>query len=140
MNEHLEETLNKFLIKALNGLDSAGDFLAGEIPEVVEQLLLMHLYTNITEFLLVNLFTVLFIIVGINAFKKGVKIKEESKEAKYLYGDEGLQLCMYVIFWIFLFTLFPLNITAYTSCLTESIKIIFAPKAWLLEYAANLVK
>ena len=55
MNEQLQEALAELLGKANNGIDTAGNFLASELPEVIQQLLMWHGVKSLTLCFLVLL-------------------------------------------------------------------------------------
>lgn len=121
MNEQLQQAITKMIEKALSGLDAGAEFLAGEIPDVVMQLMLW----NGVRSMLMCIFGILFIIAGAYIVKRYHKSVADSCSG----GAEPLMLFTHA--WPAI-GLFFVNI--------EWLQILIAPKVWLIEYAASLVK
>lgn len=121
MNEQLQQAITKMIEKALSGLDAGAEFLAGEIPDVVMQLMMWHGVRSAIE-----------CIAGILVVVIGFLIVRRYHSAVYETVEDGREAFMIFTHSWPAFGLFFVNI--------EWLKIVIAPKVWLIEYAANLVK
>jgi hypothetical protein len=135
MNEKLQQALGDLLNNTMSGISSAKDFLVSELPEVIQQLLMWHAVYNFILFVIALLFIINFFICGYVLMKK-IKWVSEKKDD---WGDS--QISKQGIFGI------VYGILSLVSCLVALtnlnfiwLKIWVAPKVWLIEYAANLVK
>lgn len=122
MNDQLNEALTKLIEKALSGIDAAGDFMAGEIPEVINQLLVWHAVESAMWFSI-------WLLVSI-ALCYHLK-KNNSKMVDWCSGG-GEPIILLV---------WSCPVVTYTITLAniEWLKILIAPKLYLLEYAAKMV-
>jgi len=110
-------------------LDTATDFLAEETPDVIYQLLLWHGVYNFLLFLVsIFFFTVCSRVIywAVKGLCLYDKEPSESQEDNYFIG------LIIAILILIISSIFLLNL--------EWLKIWIAPKVWLIEYAADLVK
>lgn len=121
--EKLNEALAVLINTALTGLDTSTEFLQAQIPEIVVQLLLW----NGTKAGLLSVFGLVFLIVGVVLFVKGV-----NNANKHSTTIHDLKWALGMLFSLVGFLMFLNFFTL--------IQIWIAPKVWLIEYAANLVK
>jgi len=127
MNSELQSTLNDALVSVIEGAATAKDFILAETPEVVEQLLAWHLFKY---GLLMGVGVLLLLSVGI--YWRFVVKKWEWMERN----------CIEVVFVVggAVGTAFA-TIIAFSECINITwLQILIAPKLYLLEYAASLVK
>jgi len=97
------------------------DFLLSQIPDVIQQILLYNLVESFSLFILG-----LFIVIGVPIIV--YKITEVAVEKT---GDSGL----------YVFNMASILAIFGVACLNLTwLKIWLAPKLYLIEYAANLVK
>ncbi|CAH9015705.1 putative TMhelix containing protein [Vibrio phage 511E55-1] len=134
MNEQLQGAVAQILERAISGIDSSVEFMQAELPDVVEQLLLWYAVSNVIYTLLG-----LFILYASYWIIKKPKPTDDNwmwdwSERKGRH--EGSMNCIFGIF--VLFPAIPGFILSMS--IMESIQIWVAPKIWLMEYAANLVK
>ena len=121
MNEQLQQAITKMIEKALSGLDAGAEFLSGEIPDVVMQLMLWHGVRSIVECAI----GVFIVVAGFYMLKR--------------YHHIVARCCSNGAEPLLLFTHgWPLIGIAFINL--EWLKIWLAPKVWLIEYAASLVK
>ena len=114
MNEQLQTALAELITSTLQ----AKEFIVGELPEVVRQLLVWKGIHNFVLFL-IGLATSVVVIAIATKFS--------------FSDDEDVFLRRIVVFSVCLMAaVFTLNI--------QWLKIWIAPKVWLIEYAASLVK
>ena len=128
MNEQLQQAIQKLIDKGLSGIDSSVDFLQQEIPDFVMQLILWHGVYNFLMMLLGILLLGTWIFVERTLYKKLSDMELDSHDWIVLYGIGGT-----------IARIFPLTLIA-ASCNLEWLKIWLAPKVWLVEYAASIVK
>lgn len=125
----MEEQLNAALLELLNDTLAAKDFLVGEIPEVVAQLLLWNFsYYSVWA-------VVLLVMVGFaHKVRKFFSAKIVGCGDGYHSDKEGYQvgMCLSYLAMGGFGMFFMLNGLA-------ALKIAVAPKVWLIEYAARLV-
>jgi hypothetical protein len=122
MNEKSLNEAEQLLVDSINSIkDVAGqtfDFAKEQIPDVIQQLLMW----NMTRSVVISLLTlVLACILGWVVYKD---VKEWHTEV--VAGVGAVLLFVSLCFSV--------------GNLLEALKIWIAPKVWLLEYAANLIK
>jgi hypothetical protein len=151
MNEQLQQSLAVILSKATDGVEAGISFLQAEIPDVVQQLLLWKMVSNI--FVFVSLaFLAAYTVIKFKPF--ALKLMEYSRGSSMYYENfgeierEGKRIMSenggsvpFAVAWFFV---------AFVSCLffmfsgVESagtaLQIWLAPKIYLIEYAASLAK
>lgn len=147
MNEELSNTLQTgaaaLIEKALSGIDQATGFLQAEIPEYVYQLLLWKGVESFITFILCLVVTGLWIFYGIvkpiKMISKGLKDCEENFfVSTHNYHKDKVEVDFSALSLLLnVFILFPLM--GFIKNL-EWLQIWIAPKVWLVEYAATLVK
>ncbi|AUR90690.1 TMhelix containing protein [Vibrio phage 1.149.O._10N.286.55.A12] len=126
MNEQLQGAVAQILERAISGIDSSVDFMQAELPEAIEQLLLWY---GVRSALMCLISVAIMVVIPI-VWRCWVK----KCKADDGYHDE---FDMYMIPAIIsiapsAFALINVNL--------EWLQIWIAPKIWLMEYAANLVK
>lgn len=161
MNEELQKAISEIFSSVL----SAKDFLVGEIPEYISQLLLWNAIYSATLFSIGVLIISACSYVGVNSNKFIQKRKEritqeqkaareafERKEKWCFYRDsssvtsieydrimgKGAQDDSFVVMaccWAFCLFIGFM----FVSVNTDWLKIWIAPKVWLVEYAAKLI-
>jgi len=126
MNEQLQEALAELLGKANNGIDTAGDFLASELPDVIQQLLMWH---GVKSFII----SLICILTPFIIYKISVKI------ARLTWMADGGDP------WGYPHVIVPTGVIggiALVACTANInltwLQIWIAPKVWLIEYAASL--
>ena len=147
MNEQAQQVLADMLERALSGVDAAVEFSQAQIPDVVEQLLMWHM----VESLLSCLAAACAALCSFALFRKGAASQKIAREAykngeqwtRFSNSSSGLTSHAYdfkasgVAFYV------PASLMALVSPFfisTTWLKILIAPKLYLLEYAASLVK
>ena len=144
MNEQMQQALTKVIEKANSGVDASIDFLSDQLPDVVHQLLTWGLLSSI-----VSCFVCVVIAIScVFAIKKTLKSIESAKKSKktnwayfvYSHSDDGTLETGSVLAFIFSATAIGVSTMIFIANTFESLKILFAPKIWLIEYAATLAK
>lgn len=118
-----DEVLATVLQKALEGVQSGGEWLAGQIPDLAQQLLT---FSAVEDIILI----LLWIGLGTMCLLMGRYWMSLHQKDAYSDWNVGAWIarCVAPIFII------PLLIN-----FTELFKIYLAPKIWLLEYTAALI-
>lgn len=151
--ENLDEALAQLINTALNGLDSSVGFLQAELPDVISQLLIWHGARSGVFFVLGVILMFVWVPIALRIVK-GFKPYPQEKDKERSRGDHisefmvvdhgysgkavtvpGIICCIaggFISFISFLISTNLLNL--------EWLQIWIAPKVWLLEYAAALVK
>lgn len=115
------------LIEIINDVVNAKEFIISEIPEVVSQLLAWNFTISLISFLTFIVLTVIAVKYEIKFFKSDLfkGFKSAIGEAAYLFSG-------FITFFIHVFIFGLLN--------ADWLKIWIAPKLYLIEYVANLIK
>lgn len=126
MNDKLQQALAELINKATGAAESSTSFLLAELPDVVYQLLLWHGVKNFVLFLMGIAFIAVWVYINY-------------KQVKLIAGKYDDINDVDPIFIFNLFQVFLVFIPAVLLNL-EWLQIWIAPKVWLIEYAAGLVK
>ncbi len=122
-----EELVRELLTRAIKGVD----FVVGEIPEYVTQLMWWYATRSI-----------IFSLIGLTLF--GIltwvyfKFYVPAFKGWIVKSDNNPDTWAMVVFLSFLWAGFAMMVTGWLITLTW-LQILIAPKVWLLEYAARLV-
>lgn len=119
MNEELKQRANELLLKLLNGVEEGSGFLIGELPEVLEQLLMF----KAVEALIISGCLAIVAVVILESARRLRNFCEDATPGSYLLSFAAI---------------FPLALAVREAL--PAIKIWIAPKVYLLEYAAEVVK
>lgn len=138
MNEELQQAITTLINKAVSGADATAEFLSGEIPDYIYQLLMWY---GVSSFIKAAFGVVLLVCTVYFTKKIGKKMYKDYQDKKewtwtgcdatLAYGMAWLALAMAASI-SFIISLRYINI--------EWLKIWIAPKVWLVDYAAQLVK
>ncbi|UTJ46625.1 hypothetical protein NLZ15_17535 [Atlantibacter subterranea] len=149
MNEQANKILVELLQKAANGIDAAVSFSQAQIPDVVHQLLVW----KFTKSLVISVIILATVPVAIKFFRAMMKREQDG-----VMGDEGYSWergkpkYKPTLVWekdetispasiIFGTIIFFYSATAFIVLSDMTwLKIWLAPKLYLLEYAASLIK
>jgi hypothetical protein len=126
----LEQALAEILTKSMQGIEKGVDFLSAQLPDVIEQLLLWKMWESIIGNLTLWIFAffVPLILLLSNVSKALSTLSEERFDKHVLFSlISGI--------WI----LFGSLVLTKNSDL-EWLQILIAPKIYLIEYAAQLIK
>jgi len=129
MNTELDQTANEALRALIDNAASAKEFILAELPEVVQQLLIWKTAESIAYCVL----SIAFALIPILAVSWQWKNREEHLESDIVAHSDGL------IYMLNLFLIVPVVIAGAKWNLVW-LQIWLAPKVYLLEYAADLVK
>lgn len=144
MNDQLQSALAQMIEKAMTGVDAATEFMVAETPEVVQQLLSWYMLWSFLKFLL----GATILICVIVAWWKGPKGLGECLNPDANRWDRKYKWSLthdkdgdaFMFFLTGLATAFVTLIGVAFASSFDWLKILIAPKIWLLEYASSLVK
>lgn len=125
---NLENALAELVSKALEGIDKSVGFMETQLPEVIEQAMLWYAVKN-GAYALFGLLLLLAPGVFIYKFYSFQKKKKTLDS-----GDFDAVCAAALIIWALL------SIPGGLFLNLEWLQILIAPKLWLIEYAAGLVK
>lgn len=142
MNEQAQKVLIDLLNRAISGIDKAVEFSQAKIPDVIHQLLMW----NFVESLMMTIIAIAtiypFFVFSRRQFKRIIINSDSGYGREYkttmIYdrdGDVNPLSLVYGIVSVFYSTVVIIVILDLTW-----LKIWIAPKLYLLEYAASLVK
>ena len=126
MNEELQGTLNEALVSVIESAASAKDFILAETPEVIEQLLLWKMIDSIVATLLG--LAILYAVYRFArwGYRDANKDSYEQHEVLQVLGSVASVIAV------------PMGV--WCALQLQWLKILIAPKVYLLEYAAELVR
>ena len=127
MNEQANKILADLLQKASNGIDAAVSFSQAQIPDVIHQLLVWNFAASI----IFSVLGALLFVAGQCVTWRVIKCLRK-RWAGYHMIDHPEAMIMFVAWFL---TLLPLSWIDLTW-----LKIWIAPKLYLIEYAAHLIK
>ncbi len=130
MNEELSNKLQETLIGLIDSTTSAAEFVQSEIPEVLEQLLMWKMGEGIF-FICLGLFFALITYLLRKPTVKGWNDDYESGDADTAWAE----LRTIGLIWFSIVSVIIIAISTLTV-----LKIWLAPKVYLIEYAASLIK
>jgi hypothetical protein len=132
MKEELVEKANEALNIIISDAVTIREFVIAEAPDVIQQLLQWNFITNLIYFGISML-----ILVGIM-----IMVKFHYKKAKNYWNENEnrIQEDNFIGFNILILIFYILPIIPFVICFNLTwLKILIAPKLYLLEYAANLI-
>ncbi|PHM46007.1 hypothetical protein Xmau_00400 [Xenorhabdus mauleonii] len=118
--ENTDKVLAELVNKALSGMDGLVDFGKDQLPTVIEQLMLWQLWVTSLLFIL---FLTLALLAGYT-WKKAIESN--------IYNEGGIYIVLFVVVCVLGFISL--------RCAFTVIQIVVAPKVWLIEYAASLIR
>lgn len=131
LNENTKNILEEFLVDTISGINKVVEFSVEQIPDVLQQLLIWHCVHSAV----VNIITILVVISSWYAYIR--LYNYHVKKYGPMENADGTWIHFMVVGSIMLFfitTFAPLNLNL------TWLKIWVAPKLYLLEYAANIIK
>lgn len=124
MNEQLQETVNTILTRALSIADETGEFLVEQVPDVVNQLLIWEATASAIGMVSWIIIVFLYIWGCVRLWNSNTDVQS---------GDVLGALVLFGM-------IMSILLLAFIGVSFDWLKILVAPKLYLLEYAAALVK
>ena len=147
MNEQWEKVLSELITKVTQGTDAAIEFSKQQIPDILQQLLMWRFIENLLSFLIPLVLLIIFATITHRFWK--IVPKQQSRDNdgyhpwipdEYRARDATLHFKWWFQGYISpCFTAIMLIIFTFNTNLVW-LKIWIAPKLYLLEYAASLIK
>lgn len=128
MNENLQNTVNEVLLNLIGGVTQAKDFILGELPDVVQQLLAWKMWESLIYFVASWIFVLLMIWYWRWVYKSWDRLYKIDWEEPAVGAGIIVSLICAAVF----------AFGAVTNW--DWLQIMIAPKVYLLEYAASLVR
>jgi hypothetical protein len=127
MEEQAQQALAQLLERAVSGIDATVAFSQAQIPDVVEQLLVWHTVNSLVwcAVAVITLLPVCIYWPWAASLWRRSKLCDDDSFAMLLFGSFGTVVLLFLS--LIFFDL-------------SWLKIMLAPKLYLLEYAAELVK
>lgn len=133
MNEELQQAITTLINKAVSGADATAEFLSGEIPDYIYQLLMWYGVSSFIQMVVGVIAIVSAIVLPPIIYKRGDIACKNAKEKYQKDATATWHWTMIIVSVIF-------GIVGLTMINIEWLKIWIAPKVWLVDYAAQLVK
>lgn len=127
MNEQLQQALTSILDKTMSGVDASVEFMQAELPDVIQQLLMWYA----TKSAILAILGMVILCALLKLDTKAYKVIKEEHDADEVFLIWGLMGSIVRAIYIL-----PLCMISNLDWL----QIWIAPKIWLIEYAASLVK
>ena len=137
MNEQLQQAISQLITMSLVAIDKGATFLSGQIPDVIQQLLLWKAWESFLHFFIVGIvLSIVIVYANIKQFnywmqettdKNGYKLKRINED----YGALSM-LNIVQLMWVF--------ILPQAICDLTWFQIWIAPKIYLIEYAKEFIK
>jgi len=125
--ENLETVLAESIIKFNGAVEKGVEFSIEQAPDLINQALTWNFITSALS--MVGFFIAIYVIYALNRYQ--IKAYRGSESFRETFNGGACLVNFIQILWPFiLFDLFSI----------EWLKIWIAPKLWLVEYAADLVK
>lgn len=141
MNENLQIAVAQILEKAISGIDSGVAFMQAELPDVIEQLMMWHVVKGA-----VNSLIGIILIIPIFVFLKEMRkqdIQSATSDSFWVnyeeYGRNKIGKMAEINCAVFLCAA-TAGFFVFFGNIYDPIQIWIAPKVWLMEYAASMVK
>lgn len=144
----LDEALAHMITKAATGLEEAGEFLVDEVPEVIYQLLLWKT-TTITVWVVLGILAVALGVyllwLWVTKVRYNIELAEQGGNYSKLWvvpyrNGYAPTDSMSVISLTASTSLIAIGLAIFFGNISEMLLLYLAPKVWLLEYGAQLVK
>ena len=135
MSNELEQKAVEVVDKLIVGMDALTDFAEMQIPDVAKQAISYAAVDNVITIAFCLLFSLSFAMVA----KYIIRIDFSTAEDGFWVYDNtitvhgGLIMVFHGVFAL-------VTVLIAMGCVSELIKIWIAPKVWLMEYTASLVK
>ncbi len=127
MNQQAQKILTDLLQKASNGVDAAVSFSQAQIPDVIHQLLIWNFTTSL-------IFSILGVLLFTGAQIAAWKVFKHLRKA-WRHDEVWEHPEIILISAAYIITFAPLGWLS-----LDWLKIWLAPKLYLIEYAASLIK
>lgn len=132
MEEQLQQALASILNKTVAGVEAGAAFLSAEVPDVIQQLLYWKLAQSTVVMLIAAVFLFFF-------YRKGITVAK-AEPGSFWQESYGGPTGPAVFFWGIGLIITFFSIIGFIGSALRVVQIVVAPKIYLIEYAASLVK
>lgn len=144
MDEQLQQALADIIQRATTGIDSAAAFLSAELPDVVYQLLMWYSVKSALLCVLGILFILPVTLLLASKWEKG-EPTQRGYDGRQMYHPTTMYDVNGMLSDLAWVCLCASTVAAVIGVIIIShnmdwLQILIAPKIWLIEYAAHLVK
>lgn len=131
--EQYHEAITKFITEMTAKINNGVSFVSSEIPPVIDEILRWHFYKSVSEMVFGIVLLCLMIASNRFLYKKFKSLDDD--DSYYSYKNESIlyvsgliiNVCGGLVTFYYLFSF-------------DWLKIMIAPKLYLIEYAATLIK
>jgi hypothetical protein len=143
MNDQLQVATSEAITKATSGIDASVNFLSSEIPEVIHQLLMWKMIE--ASFVSVVCIIIFISLVKYTRKNSGEKTKVDTNGKTVnccsMTHDENHDVAPWICLTMtFIPLIFIITFFIFCDSFLDVVQIWIAPKIYLIEYAASLVK
>ena len=139
MTQQLQDTANNALVKLINlatdGVNGAIEFSKQQIPDVIHQLLVWNLVKSLLIFGIGVMLILIPIFIGLSILRA---YKQKREDTLWLNYCNDLSPMAVVTIFVSFFSLFLGIIISVNNM--DWLQIWLAPKVYLIQYAATLLK
>ncbi len=146
MNEQLQKVLADIIVKITSGADAVVEFSKQQIPEVLQQLLVWHFISNLLSLFIPLILLIICFTISYRFWKKVPVQESRDKDGRspwiideYRDRDHVLHFKYWFIGYLLPVIIIIITIIVLVNMNLTWLKIILAPKLYLLEYAASLI-
>lgn len=140
INDNLQNSAAQVLLAAIQTAKQTGDWMKGQLPDVVHQLLTWSLVSDCIT-ILFTLFVVGIFALSLKRFFSSYRKGKEAYHNPIGFDITDMPYGSPWALWLFFGSIFTAGfIITSAFAIYDALEIWFAPKVWLLEYAAHLLK
>lgn len=137
MNEQLQQAISQLITMSLVAIDKGATFLSGQIPDVIQQLLLWKAWESFLHFFIFGIvLSIVIVYANIKQFNYWMQETTNSygHKQRRIHEDYGALVMFNILqfLWVFILPQAIYNLTWF--------QIWLAPKVYLIEYAKEFLK
>lgn len=137
MNEQLQQAISQLINMSLVAIDKGATFLSGQIPDVIQQLLLWKAWESFLHFFIFGVvLSIVIVYANIKQFNYWMQetTNNYGDKRKRIGEDYGALAMLNIVqlMWVFILPQAICNLTWF--------QIWIAPKIYLIEYAKEFIK
>lgn len=147
MNEQWEKVLSELITKVTRGADAAIEFSKEQLPDILQQLLVWKFIENLLAFLIPLVLLITFSTITYRFWKNVPKQQSRDNDGCHPWVPDDYRArdaSLHFKWWLPGYVAPFLSLVMFVIFLINTnlvwLKIWIAPKLYLLEYAASLIK
>ena len=135
MEKQLETALAELINTTLSGADTAKDFLVAQAPDAIQQLLMWHGVFNFIIFIFAIITPIVCCVIIAKTISYFLRKDSDGRYVISCSADREIPICIISLI------MGTISVVSFVAMINFTwLQIWIAPKVWLLEYAASLVK